>query len=244
MLHHAGNAGEALSQRHGVGNGAKPRVEDEVASIRDENVAVFHPQRDLPRQAERCRRGKHGSARRLQPERHHLDRQREAAERGDDLAAVGDHHHRRGGAGDDLLTQQRPAAALDQGEVRPDLVGAVDGEVELGLLVERRQRDAEPLGQRPGGLGGRHAAHGKAGAHPRAQQLDEDVGGRAGAEAEPHAGPHLVEGARGSGALQGFAAGHVCPPRGPFGRPFPARALAWAAGHGHGRAGQAGGEPR
>ena len=55
-----------------------------------------------------------------------------------------DHLGRRGG--DDLLAQQRAAAALYQCQVRRDLVGAVDGQIELRSLVERRQRDARLLG--------------------------------------------------------------------------------------------------
>ena len=43
-------------------------------------------------------------------------------------------------ARDDLLPQQRAAAALDQAQVGRDLVGAIDGEVERGRLVERGQR--------------------------------------------------------------------------------------------------------
>ena len=71
-----------------------------------------------------------------------------------------------------------------------DLVGAVDGQVELGRLVERGQRHAEPLGLGARRLRGRHADDVEAGAHPLGQQLDEMLGGRAGAEAEPHARPH------------------------------------------------------
>ncbi len=57
---------------------------------------------------------------------------------------IGDHNHPRRGRGDDLLAQQRAAAALDQRQVGRDLVCAVDGQIELGRLVERRQRNAEP----------------------------------------------------------------------------------------------------
>ena len=37
--------------------------------------------------------------------------------------------------------QQRAAAALDEAQLAVELVGAVDGEVEEGLLVERDQRE-------------------------------------------------------------------------------------------------------
>ena len=77
---------------------------------------------------------------RAEAERHHFDRQRETAERRDPFGAVGDHHHAGGRRRDDLFPQQRPAPALDQGQVGRDLVGAVDGEIELGRLVERGER--------------------------------------------------------------------------------------------------------
>ena len=44
-----------------------------------------------------------------------------------------------------LLAEESAAAALDQSQVGVDLVCAVDGDVEVGLLVEGAQRDAEAL---------------------------------------------------------------------------------------------------
>ena len=108
----------------------------------------------------------------------------------DPFALVGDHHHAGRGRRHDLFPQQRAAAALDQGEVGADLVGAVDGHVELGRLVERGQRHAEPLGIGAGRLRGRHADDVEPAAHPLGQKLDEMPGGRAGAEPKPHARPH------------------------------------------------------
>ena len=66
----------------------------------------------------------------------------------DQLALVGNHDHALRRRRDDLLAQQRAAAALDQAQLVVDLVGAVDGQVEIRLVVERRQRDAEALGLR------------------------------------------------------------------------------------------------
>ena len=62
------------------------------------------------------------------------------------LRLVDDHDELLGAHLHHLLAQQRAAAALDQVEVRVDLVRAVDGDVEAAELVERRQRDAELLG--------------------------------------------------------------------------------------------------
>ncbi len=108
---------------------------------------------------------------------------------------------RAGRRGDDLFAQQGAAAAFDQRQVGPDLVGAVDRQVELRRLVEGGERDAGALGVGAGGLRGRHADDVEAAAHTLAEQFDEMLGGRAGAEAEPHARAHEFEGPGGGGAF-------------------------------------------
>ena len=75
----------------------------------------------------------------------------------DALGVVGDHHHAIRGHGDDFFAQQRAAAALDEPQRAVDLVGAIDGQVELGEIVERGQLDAGPLGQKARVLRCRHA---------------------------------------------------------------------------------------
>ena len=97
------------------------------------------------------------------------------------------------GRGDDLFAQQRAAAALDQVQVRVDLVGAVDGQVEFRRLVERRQRHAEFGAEAGRALGRRHADDLHAGRDLVGQQPDELLGGRAGADAEPHAVLDMVK---------------------------------------------------
>ena len=92
----------------------------------------------------------HGSAGRRGAERRDLDRQRKAAKGRHPFDFVGDHDHSRGRRGNDLFAQQRAAAALDQGQIRRDLIGAVDGQIEFRRLVERGQRNAKPLGLRRG----------------------------------------------------------------------------------------------
>ena len=120
------------------------------------------------------------------------------------FAPVGDHDHARGGRGDDLFPQQRAAAALDQAQIGRDLVGAVHGQIELRRLVERGQRNAAALGIGARGLRGRHRDDVEAGAHAFADQLDEMLRGRAGAEPEPHAGTHEFDGASGGCAFLGI----------------------------------------
>ncbi len=69
------------------------------------------------------------------------------------LSAVMTVTRRRAARRDDLLAEQGPAPALDHPELRVDLVGAVEVEVERLDVVELAQRDPERRGQ----LGGRDA---------------------------------------------------------------------------------------
>ena len=149
-----------------------------------------------------------GTPRRREPERHHLDRQRKAAERRNEFALVGDDDHAGGGRRHDLLAQERAAAALDEAEVGRDLVGAVDREVELGRLVERRQRHARAFGVGARRLRGRHADDVEPAAHALAEQRHEMLRGRAGAEPEPHAGAHEFDRTGGGGMLEFFGSGY------------------------------------
>ena len=57
---------------------------------------------------------------------------------------------RRAADATDLLAQVRAAQPLDQVEVRVDLVGAVDHDVELGDVVERQERDPQLAAARRG----------------------------------------------------------------------------------------------
>lgn len=50
-----------------------------------------------------------------------------------------------GGLGYDLLPEHRPSPALDQVEVRIDLIGTVDGEVQLGMILQGGEGDPQRL---------------------------------------------------------------------------------------------------
>ncbi len=103
-------------------------------------------------------------------------------------SAITDHPFR--GGGDDLLAQQRAAAALDQSELGIDFVRPVDRQIELQKVVQRGDRNAEAPRLTLSRFGGGDASNGKTGLDPLPDEIDEMAGGRAGAEAEPHAGPH------------------------------------------------------
>ena len=129
-----------------------------------------------------------------------------ASETGDELGLVDDDDEPVPGALDHLLAEQRPAASLDEVEVRVDLVGAVDGERDPGARggVEREQRD--PDGGRVGLRleGGGHPGHARERA--RAEEVPEAVqrvrrrGPRA--QAQRHAGLHELHRAVRRHALQ------------------------------------------
>ena len=134
---------------------------------------------------------------RRKPERNDLDRQRKGAEPRDDLGRIRDDDHPLRGGGDDLLAQQRAAAALDQPELGIDLVGTVDRQIELWDLVQKLRRNAERLRLRLGRFGSGDAANVETGRDPLPDEIDEMVGGRTGAEAEPHPGRYQFERALG-----------------------------------------------
>jgi hypothetical protein len=128
-----------------------------------------------------------------------------AAEARHELGLVDDDDEAGAGALDHLLAEQRAAAALDEVEVRVDLVGAVDGEGDPGAR-EREQRDP---GARRVGLrleGGGHAGHPRQRA--RAEEVAQAVqrvrrrGARA--QAQRHAGLHELHRAVRRHALQLF----------------------------------------
>ncbi len=90
---------------------------------------------------------------------------------------------------DHLLAEEGATAALDKVEVGIDLVGTVDGDVELGMGVEGDEGDVEALGLLLGPDGGGDAddvlelARLEQLAHP----LDSEVGGAARAQSDDHA---------------------------------------------------------
>ncbi len=161
-----------------------------MAAVGDEGLAALAAQRERAGKPELGGRALDAPDRRADAERNYFDRQRKAPELRHLLARVGDDQHAARRCGDNFLAQQRAAAPFDQAQRAVDLVGAVDREVELGRLVERRQRNAELARLARRRLRGRHADDLQSLAHFGADEIDERAGGRAGAEAKPHARPH------------------------------------------------------
>ena len=82
-----------------------------------------------------------------------------------------------------------------------EFIRAVDGQVELGRFLERRETDTERLRLGPRTLRGRVADDIEPVADQPAQNVDKKRRRGACAEAEPHARPHEFGGARGGAAL-------------------------------------------
>src|SRR4029077_14050985 len=86
VLDHACNTVETLGERLRIGDPLECGIENPVPAVRDESVAILGaPQQGRPGATDSRGRGLDRAPRRAQSERHHLDRQREAAERGHPL---------------------------------------------------------------------------------------------------------------------------------------------------------------
>src|SRR5579862_463961 len=68
-----------------------------------------------------------------------LDRHRKLSECGDYFSRVRDYHHFLRSGRDNLLTQQCAASAFDQVQFGIDFVRAIDGDVDIRMLIERSQ---------------------------------------------------------------------------------------------------------
>ncbi|VXC96004.1 conserved hypothetical protein [Pseudomonas sp. 8Z] len=134
----------------------------------------------------------------------HFHRQREFAQHRHQLAGVGDADEGLGHGGDDLLAGQRGAAAFDQVQVFVALVGAVDVKLQVADGVEVVHRDAMALQACGGGFG---TGHGAVELHlVLSQCVDEEVGGRAGADTDDalavEARENVVDGGLGHSLFQ------------------------------------------
>ena len=203
VLDDAGHARQCRGEPLRIGDSAEGAIQDVMAAIGEERRAVrsrrsvIAPSRPSAAQA-RSRRMRVEPA----PNGTISTGSGKAPSRATRLEASAMTIMRPRRGGDDLFAQQRAAAALDEAQLRVDLVGAVDGQVELRRLLQRRQRNAEAcrLGARR--FGGRHADDLKTGRDVLAERGDEAARRGAGAEAKLHAGLDKSEGG-GGGALFG-----------------------------------------
>ena len=199
MLDDARNSGERLRETRRIRNAPEMGVDDPVAAIGDKNVTVagrFSPT-NWPETPQSAKAFSIAPPRGAEAERNDLDRQRKAAERLDPFAS----RRRSRSCGRRPPPRSFRAASAPP----PPLISVERGSISSAPSTVRSSRSTSSsvvrrMPQRmrvvARGLRRRHADHVQPVAHPRAQQLDEMLGGRAGAEAELHPALDVIERAR------------------------------------------------
>src|SRR5690606_13783416 len=119
-----------------------------MSTICYKGFIACHAQLDVARKRKPAAGILNGDDRRAKAELVHFDGQRKGPKRLNDFAFVCDDNHLGGCRRHYLLAQQCPASALDQRDGRADFIGAIYGEVEPWLLIERRERDARFASER------------------------------------------------------------------------------------------------
>lgn len=206
MVHHPFQGGDLLPRAGGVPDrGLEVQIHNVVGVVGDVGLPVG-VQSELGVAALRLEELLQPHQVVVPAELDHLHRHGEAgaAEAGDELGVVDDDDELVGGGLDHLLAEEGAAAALDEVEVGVDLVGAVDGEVDVGVGVEGGEGDAEGGGLLLGALGGGDAddVGEGAGFEEGAELVDDEGGGGAGAEAEDHAAVDVLDGLVGGELLE------------------------------------------
>src|SRR6266702_6559367 len=190
----AGNRVEARCERMRVTDRLEMTVEDPVAAVGHETLAVFHPCRDLQvavisRIGQQLAQQTLGA---LPAERNHLDGQREAPETLENLLVVHYRNHflRRGRH--DLFPQQARSAALDHASLMIDLVGAVDRHIEPVHCAKIRERHAELECEFTRCIGRRHAGDLETLPDALRQSANKPVGRRTRSQSDLHAGLQVM----------------------------------------------------
>lgn len=147
-------------------------VEDDVAIVGHNALAVHRVAAELD-QLTGHMAARHGD---------YLDRQREGTQHWNKLAAVGDADEGLGYRRYDFLAGKGRAATFDQVQVGIALVGTVDIKLQLADAVQLIDRDAMAFQALGRGLGAGHRAIECA--LVLGQGVDEEVGGRTGADAD------------------------------------------------------------
>ena len=128
-------------------------------------VAIRHSQIQRARQAQfLCYLVNHDT-RRGKPERVDFDRQWKGTERINQFAFIGNHQHVLGGGRNDFFTQQRTTTTLDQRQCRINLIGPINGQIQLRCFLQRCQRYAKLFAQNACAFRSRHTDNAKATGH-------------------------------------------------------------------------------
>jgi hypothetical protein len=178
VLDNAWDITQFRRKRRRVGDAAEVAVEDVVAFVGDEWLSAFLA--DDNGGAELF----DFAADQWKGESDDFDGHWEAAEHRDLLARVGDDDEFARRRRDNFFVEERTTATFDQVELRVELVGAVDRDVDVLDFVEIGERNAELGGHFARVDRGRDAADFQAGFNAVADELDGVCGGRACAEAD------------------------------------------------------------
>mmetsp|Transcript_7141 Transcript_7141/g.17234 ORF Transcript_7141/g.17234 Transcript_7141/m.17234 type:complete len:327 (+) Transcript_7141:1347-2327(+) len=221
MLHHADRLFEGSRCGIDIGNGGIERqVNNVVAIVRHcRRLPLLHlvvgavsgaDHRLASLELGKLSNGPHGV---LAAKRHNLHRQRKRGpEALAQLRVVDDADELLGHDLHHLLAEERAAASLDEGVVGVDGVGAVDGDVEVGALVEGAEGDVEALGLLAGALrrGDAHDVLELPALELLPDALHREVGGGPRSQADGHAGLDVVVDRLVPGELLGLVGGrHV-----------------------------------
>src|SRR6266566_897940 len=202
----AGDRGDPRRELRGCLDRPEPRIEEVVPVVRPHGLRVAPAQLDRRAEALQRRGG------RLPAERMDLDGHGGLRpEARDELRLVDDHDEPLRRGRDYLLTEPRAPEALDQVELRVDLVGAVDTQVHGGPFLERRERDPQLLRHVRGRERRRHALQVHALPDEPGDALQEEPRGRAGPEPEDHPRLDVREGGFRGLSFQRVRRGNVTP---------------------------------
>src|SRR5471032_2036374 len=184
---------DLLLQRDRIGDRQAGHVDDLAAVVGDEGLVAAGFKAQLGLAAQRRQLAQHGVAR----HRQHVDQ----------LGAVGDADELFRYRGDNFFARQRRAAALDHRAAGRDFVGAVDVDGDLGDVVEVVHGDAVTGQPRRRRFRGSHSA-GDA-VLDLGRFVDEEVGRRAGADADDLAVDDVGDGCAGDGLFE-LVLGQCC----------------------------------
>ena len=140
----AGAGVERLVQRSGIGDGTEVAVEDDIALVGGVGLVAIHSQQP------ESRPDRGGSPLgQCQPKgKTSIGTAQVVPSWSESLDSSTTMTRRSAGLGDDFFPQQRAAAAFDHVEFGIDFIGAVDGQVDARMVLERTEANAESFGHR------------------------------------------------------------------------------------------------
>ena len=174
MFDHSGHIAQFPGQRRRIGDTAEAAIQNVMSFVSHKRLAIGCDS-ELGRRPQRGDFFLHHSSREVD----NFHRQRKFSEDGNNLSRVRNYDHLLRCGGDNLFPQQRAASTLNEVQVGTNLVGAIDGDVELRMLVQRGQRNAHCPRQVGGVHGCWNASDFQAFPHAFTQSDDCEISGGA-----------------------------------------------------------------